>query len=119
MSMRQLVESVWILKLTGCPRLTLMSLAKPWIDGSPDPEMSQLSSVPACEFSVTIGLLCAPVGRLEPPPASAITAAIAIVNRTCDWRVMRRMVSMFIIKVGDPKTDSDASRCRNAIVENG
>jgi hypothetical protein len=52
-----------ILKLTVVPTLTLMSVAKPWMLGSPAPEMSHtLGSVPSSWFSQTMLLPVQPAG---------------------------------------------------------
>ena len=49
---------------TVVPRFTLMSVAKPWMLGSPLPEMSHsLAGLPARQFSATIGF----GGVLHPP----------------------------------------------------
>ena len=49
--------AVSILKSTVWPWSTLMSVAKPWIDGSPAPETSHSDcGVPGSEFSETISL---------------------------------------------------------------
>src|SRR5262245_46493201 len=45
-----------ILKLTVCPWLTLMSVAKPWMVEAPAPEMARtLCGGPGRRFSATIG----------------------------------------------------------------
>src|SRR6185436_13216914 len=57
MSRRYAEALVAILKRTVPPRLTLMSVAKPWIDGSPAPLMSHsLAGFPGFEFSQAMAL---------------------------------------------------------------
>src|SRR4029453_18138844 len=54
-SMRYLGESLAILKAIDSPMLTLMSVANPWMRGSPDPLMSHsVEGFPALQFSATI-----------------------------------------------------------------
>jgi len=48
---------VSILKSMLCPRLTLMSVANPWMLGSPAPSTSHsLAGLPGRQFSATTGL---------------------------------------------------------------
>ena len=57
MSMPYAVASVFTLKCTVSPRLTLICVAKPWIDGSPAPLTSHwLGGLPGRQFSATIGI---------------------------------------------------------------
>ena len=60
--------SVLILKSIVCPWSTLMSLAKPWIVGSPAPETSHSDcGAPGFAFSQTIALAQgSPVARAGP-----------------------------------------------------
>src|SRR5919107_3293354 len=55
MSSRYVVEVVFTLKPMAAPRLTLMSVAKPWMVELPDPVMSHwLRGVPGFVFSQAI-----------------------------------------------------------------
>jgi hypothetical protein len=52
--MRYLGESLAILKAIDSPMLTLMSVANPWMRGSPDPLMSHsVDGFPGLQFSAT------------------------------------------------------------------
>src|SRR4029450_12989772 len=54
MSMRYLGESLAILKAIDSPMLTLMSVANPWMRGSPEPLMSHsVDGFPGLQFSAT------------------------------------------------------------------
>src|SRR6478736_3878149 len=84
--------SVLILKSTRWPMLTEMSVAKPWMEESPAPLMSQISgSVPGLEFSHAILLPVGPHGSaalaaVGPPrragPTSALSAATSASTTT-------------------------------------
>src|SRR5579875_1174894 len=92
--------SVEILKYSVWPMFTLMSVAKPWMVGSPTPVTSQtLSGVPGLEFSQTIGLLPGPHGDVaaeaagcaaSSPPAAK--AAAAHTRATCSDLVVIRAI---------------------------
>ncbi len=69
MSIAYAVAVVSILKWTVSPLFTLMSVPKPWIDGSPSPSMSHsLFGLPTSVFSHTIGFS---IGTSHGPTASA------------------------------------------------
>src|SRR3954447_1760156 len=66
------------------PLLTLMSVEKPWIVASPDPDTSHSDGgLPASRFSAGIGLLlCAVSGpSTKVPVAKRVTPAIAKIGR--------------------------------------
>ncbi len=75
---------VSILNDSVSPTFTLMSVANPWIDGSPDPEMSHTDSgVPGLEFSHAITLTGGVQGSAaEADPEDSGTRAATRVRTT-------------------------------------
>src|SRR5688572_20137946 len=64
MSIRYRVAPVFTLKRIVSPRFTLMSVANPWMLGSPSPLMSHLvDGLPGLQFSATISLAGAAHGE--------------------------------------------------------
>src|SRR5438046_1137526 len=81
MSRRYAVEGVTTLKWTVWPLFTLMSVANPWMLGSPAPLTSHsLAGLPGLEFSHAIGFVMggpqAPCARASDAKTSAKTAAM-------------------------------------------
>src|SRR6478672_3224429 len=74
MSRRHAEATLFTLKVTVPPRFTLMSVAKPWIPLSPEPEISQVpGGVPGRQFSASVAL----AGALQEACAGAGKSAMA------------------------------------------
>jgi len=77
---------VLILKLTVVPTLTLMSVAKPWMLGSPAPETSHtLGSVPGSWFSHTIAFPVQPAASASWPATPIQDAETRAMITTAAW----------------------------------
>src|SRR5450755_548364 len=89
MSMWYAVEGVSILKLSVCPTLTLIDVAKPWIDESPAPVTAQsLFGSPGSAFSQATGFAQAANARAG-AKAGANTARRRVIDRKA-WRRRNR-----------------------------
>src|SRR4051812_27504747 len=85
--MRYFGECVLILKCTVSPTFTLISVANPWMSGSPELWMSHsVDGFPGLQFSATILLAgdahgsCRAAGALEPPLVRVCAATMAVPN---------------------------------------
>src|SRR5262245_61020472 len=128
MSRRYDVESVSILKLTVCPRLTLISVVKPWIEASPPPVTSHSDGgFPASRFSHMIAL---PFGGAHGSEAwafgddqlGATTVSATMVSRTTALSGLTCEGCSADFRFGcpamsSPSTRSTDSRCYGLSIE--
>src|SRR4051812_10635142 len=94
MSMWYAAAVVLTLKETVLPALTLCSVAKPWIVGSPSPGTSHwLDGDPGSAFSQTIGVDVQPEAPPAVLPAFRPTTAETSVRSARTCRILRRLAA--------------------------
>src|SRR5580692_62812 len=89
MLMWYFVDGVWILKFSVSPTLTLIEVAKPWIDSSPMPLICHwFGGTPGFEFSQTIGLVTGTAhGPVSAAAASGAPPPAVVKKRNATARV--------------------------------
>src|ERR1700732_2944198 len=100
---------VLILKLRLCPALTLMSVEKPWMVGSPEPSTVHTDeSVPGKQFSASIGFAGAEQDACAVFECAAMTNSASIHGRTPAHALPTLLTFMLIAFVSG---DTGAAHC--------
>jgi hypothetical protein len=129
MSMWYLVEGVLILNCSTPPTLTLIWLAKPWMEGSPVPESHVDCGVPGRLFSHATGLITGEHGlaalatwgamtnaeEAERIAATPIAASRPMLRHACDLNSLRpsaagmarRLRTPLLVHRIDPSAEED------------